>query len=304
MARTDTLSNFLTDVADSIREKTGKTEVIPASSFDTEIANIETGEDITEYFKESITEGTNASDTNKVLTAGLTKIIKKVPEGIIFNGASCQYMFYCCTGLEEAPLFDMGSITSLYCMFYYCGSLKIVPSYNTNKITDFRMMFCGCSSLTEVPCFDMSSATHIGSMFNGCSKLVSCPQFQTNLVVDMSSMFGHCPLLTDIPELDASSCANVSSMFTGCYALTNFGGLKNLGQAYLTSRSANYSSYKLDLSYSTNLTHDSLMNVINNLYDIATAGCNTQQLVLGSTNKAKLTSEEIAIATNKGWTVS
>jgi len=46
------------------------------------------------------------------------------------------------------------------------------------------------------------------------------------------------------------------------------------------------------------------MNVINNLYDIATKGCNTQQLVLGSTNIAKLTAEEIAIATNKGWTVS
>lgn len=43
MARTDTLNNFLTDVADSIREKKGTTDTILASDFDTEIASIETG---------------------------------------------------------------------------------------------------------------------------------------------------------------------------------------------------------------------------------------------------------------------
>ena len=59
-----------------------------------------------------------------------------------------------------------------------------------------------------------------------------------------------------------------------------------------------------DLSSATKLTHESLMNVINNLYDIKTKGCNAQPLVLGSTNLAKLTAEEIAIATNKGWNVS
>ena len=46
------------------------------------------------------------------------------------------------------------------------------------------------------------------------------------------------------------------------------------------------------------------MNIINNLYDIKTKGCNPQGLVLGSINLAKLTSEEIAIATNKGFNVS
>lgn len=43
MARTDNLNNFLTDVANSIRTKTGKTDKIKASSFDTEIKSIETG---------------------------------------------------------------------------------------------------------------------------------------------------------------------------------------------------------------------------------------------------------------------
>ena len=46
--------------------------------------------------------------------------------------------------------------------------------------------------------------------------------------------------------------------------------------------------------------HDSLMSIINNLATVTT----TQTLTLGSTNLAKLSSEEKAIATNKGWTLA
>lgn len=45
MARTDTLPNFLTDVAESIRLKTGVTTLIPASEYDTKIASIQTESD-------------------------------------------------------------------------------------------------------------------------------------------------------------------------------------------------------------------------------------------------------------------
>ena len=59
------------------------------------------------------------------------------------------------------------------------------------------------------------------------------------------------------------------------------------------------------------------MDVINKIYDLnitygvydeegnpGTGTLYTQDLILGETNLAKLTPEEIAIATNKGWTVS
>ena len=45
MADTSNLSNFLTDIADAIRQKTEKTEEIPAANFDIEILGIETGSD-------------------------------------------------------------------------------------------------------------------------------------------------------------------------------------------------------------------------------------------------------------------
>lgn len=43
MARTDTLGNFLTDVANAIRAKTGESGLIAANSFDTAIENIPSG---------------------------------------------------------------------------------------------------------------------------------------------------------------------------------------------------------------------------------------------------------------------
>lgn len=42
MARIDNLTNFLTDVSNAIKEKTGDTQPIPAFEFDDKIINIET----------------------------------------------------------------------------------------------------------------------------------------------------------------------------------------------------------------------------------------------------------------------
>ena len=92
--------------------------------------------------------------------------------------------------------------------------------------------------------------------------------------------------------------------FSGCTKLVNFGGFLNAGMSYSITSSENNSSYTVRVSDAPNLSHDSLMNIINKLYDIKTKGCKAQRLQLGSTNLAKLTAEEIAIATNKGFNVS
>ena len=52
-----------------------------------------------------------------------------------------------------------------------------------------------------------------------------------------------------------------------------------------------------------NLTKQSILNIFNSVYDIASKGCNVQQIYVPSTLYNQLTSEEIAIATNKGWSV-
>lgn len=230
--------------------------------------------------------------------------IKEIPQINTSNGTNFGYMFSDCQTITTIPLIDTSKGINLNYMFQTCRMLQTIPLIDTGKCSNFSYMFSGCSQLQTIPQLNTSRVTTFSYMFYNCKALTSVPQLDTSNATNFNSTFRECGNLVDVPELDASKVTDVTQMFLYNYDLTNFGGLKNLGEAYLTSRSANYSFYKLDLSASTLLTHDSLMNVINNLYDIATKGCKTQQLVLGATNLAKLTSEEIAIATNKGFTVS
>ena len=60
-----------------------------------------------------------------------------------------------------------------------------------------------------------------------------------------------------------------------------------------------------DIQKAPNLTVQSLMNVINNLYDFRANGeSTTRTLTLGTTNLNKLTDEQKAVATNKGWNLN
>lgn len=266
--------------------------------------------------------------------SALNQLITKVSGNIEFNDTSTYYMFCRCINLKEAPLFDTSKVTTMSNMFYMCSKLTNVPLYNTSNVENMSSMFSSCKGLTEVPLFDTSNVTNMNNMFNSCDKLTNVPLFDTSKVTDMGamftacsglmrippfntsnvttfgSMFYNCQKLVEVPLLDTSKVTSIGYAFYNCSNLKSIGGFKNLGKAY-TRTTTNYSYYTIDLSYCNLLTHDSLMNVINNLYDlnltynVAGGGkLYRQSLVLGATNLAKLTEEEIAIATNKGWTVS
>lgn len=185
----------------------------------------------------------------------------------------------------------------------YNYAKQIYDNWDSSQ-TSYNQKFSNDLNLIIMPNVDTSNGTSFNSTFSGCYGLLNIPLFDTSNGENFASAFASCYELKNIPLLEMGKAISVYLICSSCFSLTTLGGFKDLGKAYLTTASANYRNYKLDLSYSTNLTHDSLMNVINNLYDIATKGCQPQQLVLGSTNLAKLTAEEIAIATNKGWNVS
>jgi surface protein len=131
-------------------------------------------------------------------------------------------------------------------------------------------------------------------MFNICTDLTSLnvSNFDTSKVTKIYGMFRKCKSLTslDCSSFDIgkiTSSQETAGMFIGCESLTNLQAPKNI-------------SGTLMLYDSPNLTHDSLMSVINNLKNVGYS----RELILGATNLAKLTAEEIAIATNKGWIVS
>ena len=262
------------------------------------------------------------------------------------NLTDCRSMFYNCQKLEKIDLsnLDVSQITSTNSMFYGCSLLKEInlSGFNTSKVTDMSNMFSNCQSLTSLDLsdFDTSNAKNMKSIFERCYKLSSLnlSNFDTNKITNMDSMFSNCQSLTslDLSNFDTSNVTNMYYMFSSCIALTsldlssfdaskitninytfysdknliNLKFMQNLGKGY-TQKSNNYSNYRLNLSYSKLLTHESLMSVINGLYDlnltydVANGGTlYTQTLNLGNTNLAKLTAEEIAIATSKGWNVS
>ena len=145
--------------------------------------------------------------------------------------------------------------------------------------------------------------TNINGLFY-YAQITKVKPFDTSKCTTADSLFGYCYSLQKIPRLNFENIQRITSMCSSCGSLEIVGGFENLGKAYDPTYGANVLFYGLDLSYSKKLTHESLMNVINNLYDIASKGVATQQLVLGSTNLAKLTTEEIQIATSRGWSVS
>lgn len=198
-----------------------------------------------------------------------------------------------------------------YVSFYNYQGTELDQELNniSFKNTDTCIyLFSNCSNLITIPLIDISNIKITRCMFESCRNLKEIPKLDTRNMTTMTDMFYNCQKLKTIPELEASNVFIVSRPFSFCSSLENFGGLKNLGQAYLTTQNANYFNYTLDLSSSTKLTEQSLINVLTNVYDIVSKGVKAQQIILGSTNLAKLTSAEgqaaLTRATNYGWTVS
>lgn len=258
------------------------------------VADIETGGGGEDYF-----------DMEFSGSGSVIAYIKTIPIINTSTKTGLNSFFSFCVNLESIPLIDTSRCSNFNAFCSSCSSLKNVPLLDTSKATDMTNMFMNCSSLEEVPAFNTDKVSKMQQMFRACKLLKTIPAFNTSNVISMSGMFQECESIDNIPELDASKVTNIgSNAFYKNSSLVNFGGLKNLGMAYSPTNSSNYSDYTFQLNASNGLTHDSLMNVINNLYDIATAGVQTQKLVLGSINLSKISSDEVALATSKGWTVS
>lgn len=177
--------------------------------------------------------------------------------------------------------------------FAYSDFEEVPDWADFEGVTDMSHMFYLCNNITTIPQIDTSSTTNMTRMFEGCKRLTTIPQIDTSSVEYMGSMFQNCSSLTSIPLIDASSLMEVPSMFRACSSLTDLGGFAGLHAG-------------IDLSVCP-LTHDSIMNVINNAADVNNVpgfDGGSIRLKLGSTNLAKITDEEKSIATNKGWTLA
>ena len=164
MARTDTLGNFLTDVADAIREKKGTTDTILASNFDTEIESIETGGGSTVTKGIIINEFDENGYATDVSVVGMTSI-----PSYYFAADNDNTNRNALNKYVKNIQLPAGTTSIGIGAFQYCTNLALteLPA----GITSIRVFtFYGCTNLalTELP----SGVTSIETgAFNGCTKL-------------------------------------------------------------------------------------------------------------------------------------
>ena len=208
-----------------------------------------------------------------------------VPQGDI------EGMKYANSAIEEFPsYFKFAPRTGDSCigMFQGCKNLKTAPYVDISNANSTESMFISCNSLISIPLLDTSKVTDMTNMFRACKSLTSISQFDTHSVRNMNTMFAVCSNLESVPLLDTSHINNhMTSTFNGCSNLKNLGGFRGLFN-------------DLDLHFCPLLTKESLLNVFNEVAD-ETGSSIPHRLMLGDVNLNKLTDEEKAIATNKGW---
>lgn len=170
----------------------------------------------------------------------------------------------------------------------------ILSEISSNK-TRARNFYSYCKTITEIrnP-LDFSDVEDFYAMFMNCYELIYVSALNTGKGKDFTNLFNGCSKLVTVESIDVSNTSMITrlkSAFYKCNALENI--------TFVGTIPAD-----LDMSDCVNLTYASLMNIINALTDYSTDTSTTHSLALGTTNQAKLTDAEKAIATEKGWTLS
>ena len=185
---------------------------------------------------------------------------------------SFRYAFSNCRGLQRVSKSDLGDTL-------YLGKSSKGVSYE-NAFYNSR----GGSLTTDDWCFELWNGTNFNGTFNSTDIKNTNFWHSSNKPVSFKNTFYNCTYLKEVVSIDLTDCSDASGAFTGCVSLETLQGFPGL-------------KVNMDLSSSPKLTHESLMNVINNL------ATSTATLTLGETNLSKLTDSEKKIATDKGWTL-
>lgn len=198
-------------------------------------------------------------------------------------------------------------------LFNNCYSLKKIEGLDMSNIIKINAMFQNCCSLQKIAGLNTSNTTNMNNAFSNCFSLKQILEIDTSKVDDATGMFQNCYSLQEIPSMDTTNLTNMNYMFFSCYSLQKICGINmslvdKANSAFGSTRKLIHlkeiSQIKISISFSNSsfLNHSSLLRILNALVDLT--GQTTQTLTLGTTNLAKLTDEEKAIATEKNWTLA
>ena len=224
---------------------------------------------------------------------------------------------------------DFEGITDLSNMFRDCGNLRTIPPLNTSNVDDMERMFYGCGRLQTIPSLDTSNVSNANGMFYFCGNLKTLPNnFNFGICTNLSDMFNNAGLTdysfletwvinpnasmdnmitnTNTTYVPAIPCVGSTSYYQsaifwsyGDYSeLTYFGGW--IGRKYNVDR--DYMLKKMP-----NLTYESCISILNNLYDFTGNG-ETPDSSQGKLKVAQsfidTVGDKISIGTSRGWTIT
>jgi hypothetical protein len=254
------------NACDAIREKTGTTDLIKSGEMAEKIMSISGGGDDGSY-DEGFEDG-KQTENQEFWTNFLSGL----------NQEDCRYAMagggWNDNSFNPNVSFTAAQGSNLGGFFYYSAIEDLAGILKRNNVVwDFSgalsvSNFAYNSDIVNFPLLDISGATDMSRAFYGLKgDNITLP---IRLNDDGSQVF--------------------SSAFNGSTGLVNLTIYGTIGQN------------GFNVAACTQLTHDSLMSIINALKDYSTIG-GTHTITLGTVNLAKLTDAEKAIATQKGWTL-
>lgn len=230
----------------------------------------------------------------------------EVPEWVDFEGATdMSNMFRECHNLQTIPLIDTSSATNMERMFYYCSNLQTIPQIDTSNVSNANGMFYLCNKLKTLPNnFNFGSCTNFSEMFSNVN--LTDYSFLETWVINPNAEMGSMISNTNTTYVPAIPCVGNNGYYQsaifwsyGDYSkLTYFGGW--IGRKYNVDK--DYILKKMP-----NLTYESCISILNNLYDFTGNGetpNSSQGRLKVHANFLTTVGDEISIGTAKGWVIS
>lgn len=214
----------------------------------------------------------------------------EIPKSWTFAEALHFTSFAESSDLIKVEINDLYAITCSRA-FSTCSKL-ITINIKAYKAEDCTYLCWNCEKLKNAELFfETGNNIEAESLFNGCGELETA-KVDTYYATfkQLSYAFSECRKLKTIAGCATlSSTCELSNTFTGCYSLENFDGFYFHEGDKITG---NY-----DFRDSPKLTVESMQSIMRFL--------NNQQanLIFNTEAFNKLTPEDIAVATNKGWSV-
>lgn len=225
------------------------------------------------------------------------RIIEGLENWDVSSATNASSMFRSCLSLESLDLsawvWSTSSAVNVGSMFDSCYSLKDlnITGWNLTTTSSLDGVFHSCRKIRELDLsgWDISNATSFSNTFVNCLSLQK-RTFGNYTVspVNMNQMFRSNTSIKhiDCTGWDFSGATNVSTVVYTCPNLVSLKGFAcplsfNITESFL-------------------LSADALVEILETLPTVTTA----QTITLGSALKPKLTDAQIAIATEKGWTVA